>query len=69
MSSRDVNQAEKSATWAHIDLVDAKIRQKKGNCPAFAGLRQQGRADARAAKRRRAKANRRVGKLICRDTE
>ena len=65
--NRDINQAEASAAWAHLDLIDARNRRQKGNSPGFAGYRQRGRAEARIAKRRRARANRRVGQLMCRE--
>ena len=65
--TRDVDQAEKTAGWARLDLMDAKIRRQKGNYPSFAGYRQQGRAEARIAKKRRTRAARRIDHLLCQE--
>lgn len=62
---RRIDKCEQAASWAVMDLIDAKNTRWKGNFPGYAGYRQKGRADARAAKRRRARAFRRAGKLLC----
>jgi len=61
--SRDIRQAEKAALASRFDLLIARAMQES----YMPGRRQQGRDDSRTAKRRRARSNRRIGKLICRD--
>jgi hypothetical protein len=62
---RDIDNLEQNMGWSKLDLMDARIRRKKGNYPGHAGYRQRGRGEARIAKRQRAKMRRRLGALIC----
>lgn len=61
--SKDAKIAKKIAQWSEKDLIDAREFGKN----ATPEQKAQARKMAREAKRRYAKANRRVGKALCRD--
>ena len=61
MNWKAIEQAEETSRWAEQDLVDAKAFGHKALPEAKRIARQM----ARAAKRRRAKAQRRVSRLLC----
>lgn len=63
--SKDAKIAEKVAKWAEGDLVEAREFTKSAGPENQRLARQM----ARAAKRRRSKANRRAGRAFCRDYE
>lgn len=63
--TKDARIAAKLAEWAKNDLVEAREFAKN----ATPEQQRIARRMAREAKRRHAKANRRVGKALCRDWE
>jgi hypothetical protein len=62
----DTRRAEKSSRWAEADLVAGKDWAKNGTTPK---AKREGRRMVRAAKRRKAKANRRAVRAQLREFE
>jgi len=61
--TRDMDRLEvRVRSWLPLDLMDARIRRQ---FPRWHGDRQKGRAEARIAKRQKARTNRRIGKMLC----
>ena len=61
-----VRQAQKASQWAEKDLVQAKEWAQNGSTPT---AKREGRRLARAAKRRKSKANRRAVRAQLREFE
>ncbi len=63
---RDLGKLEaRSRGWCRLDWWDARNLRQKGNSPGHAGYRQRGRAEMRAAKRKKARMDRRIGQMLC----
>lgn len=67
---QDLDKLKASArSWCPGDLIQARTRRWKGNFRGYAGYRQRGRAEARIAKRRKTRTERRIGKMLCENSD